>query len=405
MSGETGDEPTVRAAVSPTAEKTPSAPATPAAPGRPRGSGRGRRRLLLAGAAALVVAVGIALAVVLPREDTPEGRDDEPAAGADPAAYRVVEPGTYGEVTVQLGSDAIEYAGEYRALDEGFVADAGFTGLALLPQPANVEQRVVDGTADIGISSAVAAAVAVDRGDPLTVVATTLTSTPLAVLSLADGADVREVADLVGLRVGVQDSNLPMFDRLLEVNGVDPAQLEIVSVDLDPAVLADGDVDAVVGFTTDQVPTLTAEGYDVAVVEFADAGVAFPSLAIVVRDDYLAAQRDAVEAFLVAVVRGWRVALERPVDETVALVRGESGQTGKGAGSGDDAARDALALQAVLDRVEPDGTLQEALLLTSEEQQEQVVAAAAVLGYDVAADELFDLSLLQDVYARYPELR
>lgn len=365
----------------------------------PRSGSSRRRRGVLLGVVALVLVVGVGITLALLRE-RPETANDERVE--DPT-YASVAPGAYGDLVVQHGSEPIEYAGEAWALENGYFVEAGFGAVDPRQPPAEVAELLTSGEVDIGFISTLAASVAFGEGAPITLIATTFQTSPIAVLSLSDGADIRTPADLVGKRIGVQDGNLALFRHLLDVNGIDQQQLETVSATPDDAQpLIDGDLDAIVGFTTDQVPAFRAAGLEVSVMTYASAGVPFPTLAVAVTDDYLAENRDAVQAYLTAMIRGWRDVLEAPAAETVAVVE-EQFDDSSGKAAGDPGPSDEDALAAVRELLLPPGS-GGGLLTTSAEQQEQVVTAASVLGYDVAAADLFDTSVLADVYTAHPEL-
>ena len=87
------------------------------------------------------------------------------------------------------------------------------------------------------MSNAVSTAQVIAEEDaPLRIIGTKFQKNPFTILSLADGGNIATPQDLVGKKIGVQaGGNETLFDALLEVNGIDPASVEKVPVEYDPA--------------------------------------------------------------------------------------------------------------------------------------------------------------------------
>jgi ABC-type nitrate/sulfonate/bicarbonate transport system substrate-binding protein len=104
------------------------------------------------------------------------------------------------------------------------------------------------------------------------------------------------------------------------------------------------------------------------------------------------------KAFLLATAEGWRAALddpERAVDLTVNTYGKEQQY---------DADAIALSFDRQATLIESDDTAANGLLTISDELQEGTIASLGYAGVDITADELFDLSLLDEVYAENPDL-
>ena len=107
----------------------------------------------------------------------------------------------------------VEFAGEYFADSKGYYADAGFDGGRPRRRPGRpARPSSCSGSADVALSDAVADGAAVaNEGAPLKIIGTTFQKNPFTILSLADGGNIATPEDLVGKKIGVQDSNTSLF--------------------------------------------------------------------------------------------------------------------------------------------------------------------------------------------------
>ncbi|MFT4211400.1 MAG: ABC transporter substrate-binding protein, partial [Microbacterium sp.] len=220
----------------------------------------------------------------------------------------------YGDITVQLSwIKNEEFCGEYFADSNGYFTDAGFSSVSLVAGPSTSVSELVSGTADFGLSDAVSVATAVaNEGAPLKIIGTTYQKNPFEILSLADGANITSPEDMKGLKIGVQDSNLGLFDAFLAANGMSESDLTVVPVQYDTSVLTNGEVDGYVAYVTNESITVQAEGYDVTDLTFADNGLPFVAETLVATDDMIADNPDEVKAFLTAEIQGWTDAVNDP---------------------------------------------------------------------------------------------
>ncbi|GMA30147.1 ABC transporter substrate-binding protein [Litorihabitans aurantiacus] len=144
---------------------------------------------------------------------------------------------SFGDISVQLSwIKNEEFAGEFFALENGYYTDAGLGEVTLTAGPSTGAAELISGTTDVALSDAVSiGSVVASEGAPLKIIGTTFQKNPFTVLSLTDGGDIATPADLVGKRIGVQDSNTALFQALLAANDIDPADVEVVPVQYDPA--------------------------------------------------------------------------------------------------------------------------------------------------------------------------
>ncbi|MBN9202763.1 MAG: ABC transporter substrate-binding protein, partial [Microbacterium chocolatum] len=220
----------------------------------------------------------------------------------------------FGDLTLQLSWILNEeFAGEYFADTNGYFEEAGFSSVNLVPGPSTGVAELLGGTADIALSDSVSIGSAVaSEGAPLKIIGATFQANPFTILSLADGGDIATPEDLIGKRIGVQDSNTSLFNALLAANDIDPSELTVVPVQYDPAPLVNGEVDGFVSYITNEAITVEMMGLETTNLPFAQNGLPFVAETFTVTDEQIASNREMLKAFLVAELRGWTDALADP---------------------------------------------------------------------------------------------
>ncbi|MCC2335503.1 ABC transporter substrate-binding protein [Cellulomonas wangsupingiae] len=340
-----------------------------------------------------LTAAGAALALVLGACSS--GADAEGGGDEDGAA-------DLGDITVQLSwIKNAEFAGEFFADSKGYFADAGFSSVTLNAGPGATESIVLSGGADFGLSNAVSVGQVVAEEDaPLKIVGTTFQKNPFTILSLKDGGDIATPEDLKGKRIGVQAGpNEALFDALLAINEIDPAEVTKVPVEYDPSPLVNGEVDGFLAYVTNESITVESEGNPVTNLLFADNGLPFVAESVVTTDEMIANEPEKVKAFLEAEIRGWKDAVADP-EEGARLAVEEYGKD----------------LELDLTKEIAQATIQaETLIVTDETKKnglftisdaliEQNLKTLAAAGIELEAEDLFDLSLLTELLEEQPEL-
>lgn len=232
---------------------------------------------------------------------------------------------TRATLNVQLGWIAnVENAGPFVAADKGYYDDENLE-VTLTPggPGAILEPTVVSGTALIGLSSADTIASANAEGADLVIVGTTLQHNPSAVMSLAD-SPVSSPDELVGKRLGLQQSGEAIYDAFFRKAGVDTSAIDIVPVQFDPAPLVAGEVDAFAAFQTNQPIALRAEGIETVSFLLADFGYNLFANAFFVTRETLEDDdaRGVVTRWLQATRRGWEDAIADPAAAAEIVVSG-----------------------------------------------------------------------------------
>jgi ABC-type nitrate/sulfonate/bicarbonate transport system substrate-binding protein len=306
----------------------------------------------------------------------------------------------FGDLTLQLSwIKNEEFAGEYIADSEGYFDEAGFGEITLVPGPSTGVAELLSGSADIALSDSVAVGSAIaSEGAPVKIIGATFQANPFTVLSLAEGGDIATPEDLIGKRIGVQDSNLALFNALLAANGIDPSELTIVPVQYDPAPLTNGEVDGFVAYITNEAITVEMAGIPTTNLPFADNGLPFVAETVTVTDEKIASDRELLKAFLVAEIKGWTDAIADPqLGADLALEE-------YGTELDLDPAKTLAGSEAQNLLVVSDETEENGLFTISEALQATTIESLAGAGIDIEAADIFDLSLLAEVYEENPEL-
>ena len=321
--------------------------------------------------------------------------------GCAPQAEEASSEG-YGDISVQFSwIKNAEFAGEYLADANGYYTEAGFSSVNFIAGPTATAAVVLSGDALVGLSDAVAVTpVILEEGAPLKIIGATYQKNPFTILSLKDGANIQTAQDLIGKRIGVQaGGNETLFDALLAANGIDASQVTKVPVEYDPAPLVNGEVDGFLAYVTNESITVQNLGYEVTNLLFADAGLPFVAEAFVVTQDSIDNNREALKAFLKATIRGWKDAIANPDEGARLAVEVYGADLGLDINKEKQQSRAQNELLVVTDETKVNG-----LLTISENLQAQNIATLKAAGYEITAEQLFDMSLLAEVYAENPEL-
>lgn len=348
---------------------------------------------------AVAVAAVLALASCSTDEETPAATGGEES---------------FGEISVQYSwIKNEEFAGEFYAYENGYYDEAGFDAVHGISGPDTGVAKLLSGTVQVALSDAASVGAAIAEQDaPLKIIGATFQKNPFTILSLADGADISTPQDLVGKRIGVQDSNASVFAAILNANGISPDDVEVVPVDFDPTPLMEGDVDGFMAYLTNEAITVELAGHEITNLPYADNGVPYVAETFTVTDQYLAENEDLLKAFLTAEIQGWTDVFQNPTDETVSLVSTYYDQAASENEEGLEAVFGALdpvktgmGLEAEMELISTPDTEANGLFTITDELQQQTVDSLAAAGWEVSVDELFDTTILDEIYAENPELK
>ena len=322
------------------------------------------------------------------------------------------EDGTpaFGEISVQYSwIKNEEFAGEFYAEENGYYDEAGFDKVYGISGPNTGVAVLLSNTAQVALTDAASVGAAIAEQDaPLKIIGATFQKNPFTILSLADGGNIQTPEDLKGKRIGVQDSNASVFQAMLNANDIDISELTVVPVEFDPTPLTNGEVDGFMAYLTNESITVEESGYEVTNLAYADNGVPYVAEAFGVTDQYLAENRDLLKAFLTAEIKGWSDVFSEPTDDTVALITKYYDQAtadGELTFGPLDPAKTAKALAAQLELIATDETDENGLFTISDDLKKESLASLKAAGWELTEDQLFDTSIIDEIYEENPELK
>jgi ABC-type nitrate/sulfonate/bicarbonate transport system substrate-binding protein len=284
----------------------------------------------------------------------------------------------------------VQFAGTYIADDRGYHADQGLK-VSILPGGPDVTTvgPVLSAQALAGIDGALPLAQARQEGAPVKIIGTVNQNSPFVIISLAN-APVAEPQDLVGKRVGVATANETYFTAFLKLTQVDPSSLTKVPVQYDPAPLVAGEVDAWMGYLTDEYLRLVEQGVDVHSFSLSDYGVQLYVGTYFATEDSIK-ERDEITRFMRAEVKGWQDNVADP--ELGARLTVE--KYGKDLGNSFETQLEANHLYIDETIVTPETETRGLLYMTEEGIAKNVEFLDSV---GVSADGLFDNSILESIF-------
>ncbi|PWJ26333.1 ABC-type nitrate/sulfonate/bicarbonate transport system substrate-binding protein [Branchiibius hedensis] len=310
--------------------------------------------------------------------------------------------GSFGDIGVQLSwIKNIEFAGEYFATEKGYYKDAGFGTVNLLAGGGSTgaEEAVLSGKALVGLSSPSITAPQVAKGADLKIIGSTYQKNPFCLLSLEEKTPIKTVADLKGKKIGVQSGgNQTIFEGFLKANGLSPSDVTMVTTLYDLAPLYAGKYDAHMSYITNEPILAKAKGYTPVVLGLADNGLPFTAETFTVTGASIKSDRAKLKAFLKAEIQGWTDAVKDPAQSAKYAVDkfGADQKLNLAEQTAEATAQNGLVLT---EDVNANG-----LFTMTDDLVANNIKALKAMGTEVTAEQLFDLSLIKEVYKENPDL-
>lgn len=306
--------------------------------------------------------------------------------------------GAGGDITYQLSwTHSVQFGGTYLAQDRGLFEDLGLN-VRLAPGGPNVagDTTTVSGQALMNISSADGVARSNAEGADLVIIGAQYQKSPGTILSLAD-APLQQPGDLVGKKIGVAGTDTPALEAFLALNDLEQEQVEFVPSQYDPAVLTAGQVDGLYCFYNDLPVALAVQGVEAHSMLLADFGYNPMSQTCTVLRSSLEDEqkRDQIVRLLRGDAQGWQLYRENPgaaADLVVELYPD----------AGLDLATQQKQAEVQLDIMFSEATDEFGFGWFTEEQVEQNLQLFELLGIEGATEELWDHSVLDEVYENGP---
>jgi len=174
-----------------------------------------------------------------------------------------------GSTAAALGSVAtvfnwlpdIEWSAWYLAEDRGYFTDVGVESSLVHggPNAAAVPQVLASGDGNIGLSASELDIIkANNEGQDYVIIGAMYQRNPLG-LTWMTATGIETVQDLVGKKIGGPQGDQVQIDAMFKANGLEP-DYEFVPMGFDPQPLADGEMDAITSYVTNQPIQLTLAG-------------------------------------------------------------------------------------------------------------------------------------------------
>jgi NitT/TauT family transport system substrate-binding protein len=219
-----------------------------------------------------------------------------------------------------------QFAGVYVAKAKGFFAAEGID-VDIHPGGPDViiEQQVVNGSANIGITGVDSLLVNQEHGLPIVSIAQILQkSSQLLMTKTKSGIDTPE--KMMGKRVGNQGGS-QQFQLLsfLDKYGMSAKNVQLVKQGFTMDQFFNDQLDVSMGAIFNEYHVILENGYkpeDLKTYSFADAGVGMLEDVLIAKKDWLAANRDLAVRATRAILKGWQYAIANQ-PEAVDIVMNE----------------------------------------------------------------------------------
>jgi len=323
------------------------------------------------------------------------------ATEAGSATSVAVAPADLGTMSLRLSwIKNSEFAGAYMADTNGYYTAAGFSSVDLQaggPSATAAEVDVSSGKALVGISAPDIVAAAITAGAELTCIGAEYQKNPFCVMSLADNP-IKTPEDMYGKKFGLQSANQVVWDAFVAATGIDDSKIEKFPAQFDPQPLVDGECDCWFSFVTNEPNLLKVAGHETVSFLLADFGYPLVSEVYVVKKETVEKSPEVLKGFLKAQIQGWRDVQADPAKAA------ELTTSKYGADLGLDTAEQQLEVETELTLVFTEESIKNGILTVSDELIKENVDVLAKAGLTIKAEDLFDLSLLKEVYAENPDL-
>lgn len=295
----------------------------------------------------------------------------------------------------------VEFAGEYIADQKGYYKDEGFSSVNLIaggPTATPGEEDVQTGKAFIGISSPDITAPAILKGLDLKIIGAQYQKNPFAVMS-AKSKPIPTPQDMIGKKIGVQKDNETVWAAFLKANSIDPSKINKITVGFDPTPLTQGTVDGWFSFITNEPEELKSKGFDTVTFLLNDFNYPLVSETYMVKTSALKTDRDKIKAVLRAEIKGWKDSITDP-----ALGAGYAANN-YGKDQGLNAAEQTLESKAQNQLIVAGNVPSSGIFVLSDQTKADTIKTLGLGGINITVAQLFDTTVLDEVYADDPSLK
>ena len=216
-------------------------------------------------------------------------------------------------ITLQLDWKAnAQFAGPLVAQEEGWYREAGLD-VTIRPAGDNTDSvtEVVTHQGWIGVGEADVLLVARTEGKPIKAFATMLQTTPLVLITL-QSSGLKNFSDLRGKRIGLHADAQKAIDVLLSFNRMTRQDVKIRVAPYNLDLLLQGNVDAIQGYSVDEVVDLRLRGHAVNVIPTNENGYVAYAEVLFTTEKFLDSDPSTIATFLRVTNRGWERAMKEP---------------------------------------------------------------------------------------------
>jgi ABC-type nitrate/sulfonate/bicarbonate transport system substrate-binding protein len=286
----------------------------------------------------------------------------------------------------------VETGGEYIALSKNYWVQQGFSSATVIPGGPNAtpqETMVQTGKAFIAVSALDATAAAIEKGFGLVCIGAQYQKNPFAIMSAAS-KPINNPQDMIGKKIGVQSDNDAVWAAFLKANNIPASKVTKVPVSFDPTPLTQGTVDGWFSFITNEPIELQLKGFKTATFLLADYNYPEVGNAIIVAKSSITSARDKVKAALAGDILGWKDALTNPALAASLSVAKGQGLTQQ---------QELLQAYAQSKLIVAGDAMTTGIFYVNPQSQADNVKTLALGGTNVTASQLFDMSILDEIYA------
>ena len=199
-----------------------------------------------------------------------------------------------------------EFAGYFIGIDNGYYAEEGLDLTYLSGGPDVIpESTIIAGRADLALTTPDTTIKAIaEQGAPFKIIGAQYQKNPIGIVSLVSNP-INEPKDLIGKTLAVPPVNVISVNAMLAVDGIDPANVNIVPYAYDPTPLIKGEIGASLDFTTNVPYTISQQGVEATSFLLYDFGFTIYNDTVVVTEETLSTKRAELVSWLRASRKGW----------------------------------------------------------------------------------------------------
>lgn len=219
-----------------------------------------------------------------------------------------------------------EFAGFYIAQDNGLYKDAGLEVQLLEAKPPEpVQDVVVSARADFGVTGIDGILLAREGGHPMKALAAIYQQSPVTFITLKESG-IEKPEDFAGKRVTIEcgsNAEYPQRALLKKLQLSDKIIENCSTYSIDQ--LVNNETDVFAGFVTNEPILLEQLGHSVRNILVVDYGINYYPNLIFTSEQRLATDRETVQQFVAATLKGYEYALAHPEEAVNATMTRKSG--------------------------------------------------------------------------------